>query len=531
MAKFDDQLSRMSYLMEYRMPSNEVKSNIEYHANGADGKVYGILKEGTHYYIKTTESGKENIAESYDYIGGFNNRKENEYGSYNEATKQLEMKLISLNEAHGIHEDVSTVDFDRSKKVLSMLTEEARTELDRMKQIFENSNTIGAPVVGKDSVHGTATDPKAEGAPFGEGSSEGTHEKGTTKTESNPEKANDDYTTVKNVEKQMTSDKTPSGGTEKKGETAKCDLEGKCVATVKEGVEECGLNSQNVDANVVSEDEIPSEENYFEKEDAEGYGPMGHPDGDEIELYNAEEEPVGFDEPGEEMFDEDPNLGNGEPAFEEPDYENMSLDDMLNEYESVIAGDKEELTGPGTSEPDNAIATWNRMPEDKAKDTLEENEESAKPESEEALTGEKKSEGNPEDAIATWPRVPGDKEKKDNVNERIEKAVSREVKRIMESVNKKETLEEMVQRLVNEEVTRLHVWGKHPRFRKEPMTTPANKEKFVGTADRDWNDDSAKGEQPYGLKVGDGKPFEEVVDILTDNVMDKIMEGLSVKKK
>ena len=47
MAKFDDQLSRMSYLMEYRMPSNEVPSNIEYHANGADGKVYGILKEGT----------------------------------------------------------------------------------------------------------------------------------------------------------------------------------------------------------------------------------------------------------------------------------------------------------------------------------------------------------------------------------------------------------------------------------------------------------------------------------------------------
>ena len=530
MAKFDDQLSRMSYLMEYRMPSNEVPSNIEYHANGADGKVYGILKEGTRYYIKTTESGKENIAESYDYIGGFNNRKENEYKSYNEATKQLEMKLISLNEAYGKHEDVSTVDFNRGEKVLSMLTEEARTELDRMKQIFENSNTIGAPVIGKDNVHGTATDPKSEGAPYGEGSAEGTHEKGTTKIESDPQKANGDYTDVsKKVESQMTSTKSPSGNSEKGGEKAKCDLDGVCVA-IKESVEECGVGECGNVGSMPNDMSLPNLE--------EGGGD------DEIELYNAEDElgngdfsleddsPVGLED--EEPTMEEPIADEEYPEMDGFDYENADLDELLNEYESVISGDKEELTGPGTSDPDNAIATWNRMPEDKAKDKIDEDETSAKPESEEALTGEKKSEGNPDDAIATWPRVPGDKEKKDNVDERIEMAVNREVKRIFESVNgkkKKETLEEMVQRLVNEEVTRLNVWGKHPRFRQEPMTTPANKEKFVGTADRDWNDDSAKGEQPYGLKVGDGAPFEQVVDVLTDSVMNKVMEGLTLKKK
>ena len=66
MAKYEDQVARMNYLMEYRTPEKKVVSNIEFHTNGADGKVYGILKEGTKYYIKTAEVGKENLSEAYD---------------------------------------------------------------------------------------------------------------------------------------------------------------------------------------------------------------------------------------------------------------------------------------------------------------------------------------------------------------------------------------------------------------------------------------------------------------------------------
>ena len=97
---FDSKLSRMEYLMGYRMPVNEQKSNVEYFTEGADGKIYGILKEGNMYYIKTSEKGKETLAESYEYIGGFNYRNENGYKSYNAATKQLEQKMITLNESY-----------------------------------------------------------------------------------------------------------------------------------------------------------------------------------------------------------------------------------------------------------------------------------------------------------------------------------------------------------------------------------------------------------------------------------------------
>ena len=159
MAKYEDQVARMNFLMEYRTPEKKAFSNIEYHANGADGKVYGIIKEGTKYYIKTTEVGKENISESYDYIGGFNNRRENEFTDYNKATKQLEFKLMSLNEAYGKHEKTSTVNVNRSEKVFAMLTEDARKEIDRMNQIFENSCTIG-----KDCI----CDPESKGKSTGD---------------------------------------------------------------------------------------------------------------------------------------------------------------------------------------------------------------------------------------------------------------------------------------------------------------------------------------------------------------------------
>ena len=88
----------------------------------------------------------------------------------------------------------------------------------------------------------------------------------------------------------------------------------------------------------------------------------------------------------------------------------------------------------------------------------------------------------------------------------------------------------IIDKIVKEEVTKLNAWGKHPKYGKEPMTTPDNKEVMKGTAEKDWNDDSAKGNQRYGQKIGDGAPFEQVVDILTDSVMKMLKENLGIKK-
>ena len=64
----------------------------------------------------------------------------------------------------------------------------------------------------------------------------------------------------------------------------------------------------------------------------------------------------------------------------------------------------------------------------------------------------------------------------------------------------------------------LHDFGKHPAYQKQVMTLPPNKE--IDRWGRDWNDDSTKGDEPYGRKIGDSAPYtEKVVDMITDAVM------------
>ena len=68
----------MHYLMGYKMPVVESKSGVEHSVVAADGKRYGIIKEGTKFYVKVSDAAKENIAESYEYINGVLAKKENE---------------------------------------------------------------------------------------------------------------------------------------------------------------------------------------------------------------------------------------------------------------------------------------------------------------------------------------------------------------------------------------------------------------------------------------------------------------------
>ena len=84
--------------------------------------------------------------------------------------------------------------------------------------------------------------------------------------------------------------------------------------------------------------------------------------------------------------------------------------------------------------------------------------------------------------------------------------------------------------LLNESTTTLDAWGKHPKYRKQPMTVPANKEKFVGTGDRDWNDESAKGEEPYGKRIGSSAPFTNMANLIATEITKALKES-SLKKK
>ena len=94
---------------------------------------------------------------------------------------------------------------------------------------------------------------------------------------------------------------------------------------------------------------------------------------------------------------------------------------------------------------------------------------------------------------------------------------------------KKPTLAEAIDKIVKEEVSRLDAWGKHPRYQEPAFQTPENKEVSPNDA-KDWNDDSARGSEPYGKKIGSSAPFDKQVSALTEAVMAVLRENY-IKKK
>lgn len=521
MAKYEDQLARMSYLMEFKNQPKEVKTNIEYHANGADGKVYGILKEGTKYYIKTTESGKENIAESYEYINGFVNRRENEFKSYNDATKHLELKLMSLNEAYGKKGDVSTVDLKRNDKAFANLTEEARKELDRVKQIYENSCKIGKDCCCDPESKGTAKPEETEknNDPFNDKvtpdmdfeGSKGTVEDATDNKE------------VKGVEEDLKSDakKTENSGSEKDFKDAHDDLDGEGVADkkpaggkavmVNEGLEETpnvgsevdelvdGLPADDINADSFEGEETPSEEELSADE------------------FNAENEPLADYSP-EDLGDDslvgepDDDLDKLLEEFMENSEEELQEEDAIVGPDDVLDKEDNPINGTDNGVGDEKGAEWKRVEESENAEAKEGDEETLK-------SFDKK--GNL--PVQSCDRI--------EINESFVNSLVDNVFNKLVNESKKEDpyklLSEKIDRIVKEEATKLDVWGKHPKYGKEPMTHPEAKEVLAGTADRDFNDDSAKGSERYGKKIGNGKPFDEkVVDLLTDQVLAKIKSSL-----
>ena len=56
------------------------------------------------------------------------------------------------------------------------------------------------------------------------------------------------------------------------------------------------------------------------------------------------------------------------------------------------------------------------------------------------------------------------------------------------------------------------------------MTTPANTEVAPNGA-RDWNDESTKGEEPFGKQIGKSDPYDEIVDMVLNKVLQHLQGG------
>lgn len=642
MAKYDEQLKRMMHLIDYDNTLNESKktnSGIECHRTAADGKEYGIIKEGAYYYIKTTTPDKMNMVESYDYLNGFNRRNETRYNSYNSATKQLELHLMSINEAYGKHEDVTVANLNSSKEAFSILTEDARKELDRMHMIFENS------FISKDNI-GNHGDPEKKGSSTGVNTTKNNapfEEKAEAKLDKVVDKkgtvdgATSDYTKVGDADSKLQHankmEKGKSGDEEYKD--THDDLEGEGVADKKpSGAKAVKMNESFEDEEYYEGDmdftpEIPEAgEDHFEEEQElldndEIFGGEETLDGVEPEV---EDEIVGFEEEGpmeddldallREFLDgpqvnvgsnnTDSNNGNSASIPAPLEEEEMVEEPETIEEEEKIVGPDPVLDGPhGTGNSVHGEETMDRIEEAVERITRMVIESLCKEEKKckcgkknctckdgECTCEENVNEGQGWNVfkygVKNFDSLPDNEQEYDeffqdgdltNYEHNLEgrpyydenggytddaydkhgmrhgkvedttlgklgrkagigalKAMSKGkiAKKKWDLAHPKKQdgiayLQEAIDKIVKEEVTKLDVWGKHPRYRKEPMSTPANKDVKAGTADKDWCDASVKGNQAYGQKIGSSAPFEKEVDALTEKVFEAVKKTL-VKK-
>ena len=140
------QFDRMKQLMNYGLNESKKQpyTGVEYHKEGADGKLYGIVREGTKFYIKVSSKKDNVLAENFEYIGGFRNRKDNEYSSFASAQKNFDFKLRSLAEAYGNGKNIVVESWnpDRQEELTVESTEKMKKEISRERQIMENAMKI-----------------------------------------------------------------------------------------------------------------------------------------------------------------------------------------------------------------------------------------------------------------------------------------------------------------------------------------------------------------------------------------------------
>ena len=540
MSSFENTLERMKNLYTYGKELNESsKSNaytLEHSAVAADGKTYGIIRECNKFYIKSAQKGKERIAESYEYIGGFCNKKNYEYTSYNNALKNFELKMASINEACDGNVNISTLDPFKKSEFIVEGTDKMRDEIARQRQIMFNvamlmneGTDIGASrkddvVMNRDANpegetgkkgDECVTDKKGDANPEYKGSKTNGVDKKVAPFNNNAPKCADQL--KENCDCGSDScDCKNDWGTEGigKGRDPKSvgwDIEGQ--QTVNEEENDWGSEGLPSSAGVgdadTSHNNEPFNKTINEEDDMDFSDEV---EGDEIDMEgdNVDDEDMDFDlsddnddmdVDDEESFDDESELDsalNSEDDFDTEDFEGEGDDDILSQIEdlqSQIDALRAKLEG------DNEFDTEDDFDAEDEFDTEDDLD------AEDDFDAE--DEFDAEDDFDT-----------EDEGEMMMESKRRKMDSIVESV---------VNAILNED--ELHAFGKHPGYQKKPMELPSTGEDKNQWGE-DWNDESVYSEEPFGTKIGDSTPFvDKMVDAVTKSVMNKLSESLKNSKK
>ena len=565
MSSFENTLSRMKDLYTYGKELNESsKSNaytLEHSAMAADGKTYGIIRECNKYYIKSASKGKETIAESYEYIGGICNKKNYEYSSYNNALKNFELKMASINEACDGKVNISTLDPFKKGDFIVEGTERMKDEIARQRQIMFNVSMLmneGTEIgAGRknDVVKFDGKQPEAETGKKGD--------EGMTKATAKPDYAGSktngvdkkvapfNNNTTKCEDQLKENCECGSDSCDCKNDWASkgigkgrdpkqvgWDIEGQQTVNEEEtdwaskglpstpGVGEADSDHNNQPFNKT----VNEEEDMEFADDVEGDDVDVDTEGeDDFDLGAEDDMDMDFDAEGEEDLEGEDEMDmedDAEFVGDEEDFDvNGGDNDIMAQIEELqaqidalkaqIKGGEDEFDIDGDFGTEDDFDTENDFDAEGEEDFEDDFNTEDDFDTEDDF-------GSEEDFESDFEDVEDDEFEDDDM--------SMEDDALMESKRRKmnSIVESVVNSILSED--EIHAWGKHPGYQKKPMELPSTGQDKNQWGE-DWNDESVYSEQPFGTKIGDGTPFEKMVDAVAKDVMNKLSEAINGGKK
>lgn len=474
---FTQETSRMLELMKYGINENASKSSaprVEYSVKAADGLTYGIVNEGTKFYIKVAPKKDTQIVnEDFDYIGGERNKKQNEYKSYSLASKNLELKLMQINESHKANKVIiESVKKEPAADWQINETKEMRNAINRMNQIshnvamiLEDKKDIKAygEKVGNLDTNWTDNDTKPN-----------TYKEepvGKTHVAKDEDWTNDDENPSKEVKK--TNDKIGSSCT---SDTAKKTTgfteKPKMPDTLKEGKRVIKLTEEQVLAWNRSNDD------YMDKSHGTEIGSSA-PFDDNVCCKTSNQ----CKDSSETVCEAEGPVHNSDTTL----YPNGSTGDVAHN------GDPFKEGKGSKAEANNGVIAESEFDDDE-------------------IAGFDGLDDEYDDDVP-FPEVEDEDEYEIELDSDNDDAYSTSY----DDTDIEGLFDDDEELYENE----LHDFGKHPAYRKSPFTLPANREVAPNGA-RDWNDDSVEGELPYGKKIGSSAPYEKAVQVITDSIMESL---------
>ena len=519
----------MKALMNYGV--NESKespfSSIEYQKEGADGKVYGIIREGSKYYIKIADKkkkGEELVSEDFNYIGGFRNRKVNEYNGFANAQKNFELKLKSLNEAKMNNKVlVESWDLDKKEIVVMEASNKMKNEIARQKNIMENAKTIfegnkNEPKVA--NLYNGGKDEKKVGAEFAASQKNNMPEQ-KPETSGDPKKANKEYTDADINQECGLKEETEVLAWNRKGEKPMHDH-----YMDKSHGTEIGDGDPFDEPVTEGDDSMVYDHSDDQNSPDPGVGEVG--DGKPFGVNEAEEGEEVMPEDGmDDGMEEDPGMGEnefdmeldndetGEPAGDEPMEE--PVDDEIGDDEEDGAevfyddlGERmdnmEKLLGSIADKLGIDIPTVDSddYEDDDLYGDIEDDEEEPEDEADIEL---ELDDDEPMDTDDEEPMDTDDEELPMESRRRNRPVVyeTRAFKRAIREDSMKPFRDQG--RVPANNMNKLDDFGKHPAYRKKVMSLPPKDFKeFDGYYD--MNDETVRNDTPYGTNIGSSAPFE-----------------------